>query len=81
MGLFLGRIHRIKGLAFLDKSFSARVNEIDDGVLVAAGLRFTGNVGGGKLSAYVDADVRVYPWIYEVFGLIPSKQLCVANRS
>jgi glycosyltransferase involved in cell wall biosynthesis len=78
------------------------VNEIDDGVLVAAGpdagyenklrelikardvsdkVRFTGNVGGGKLSAYVDADVRVYPWIYEVFGLIPSKQLCVANRS
>ena len=32
-------------------------------------LRYIG--GDEKLSAYVDADVLVYPSIYEVFGLVP----------
>ncbi len=35
-------------------------------------IRFTGYIGGQeKLSAYVDADVLVYPSIIEVFGLVP----------
>jgi len=91
--LFLGRIHKIKGLAFLVESFSELVKEIEDVVLVLAGpddgyeeelrgliktqnchdrVKFTGYIGGQeKLSAYVDADVLVYPSIYEVFGLVP----------
>ena len=35
--LFLGRIHEIKGLAFLAESFSELVKEIEDVVLVVAG--------------------------------------------
>ena len=93
MVLFLGRIHKIKGLAFLVESFSELVKGIEDVTLVIAGpdagyenelrrliktknchdkVRFTGYIGGReKLSAYVDADVLVYPSIYEVFGLVP----------
>lgn len=93
MVLFLGRIHKIKGLAFLVESFSELSKETEDVVLVVAGpddgyeeelrglisslgcsgkVKFTGYIGGQeKLSAYVDADVLVYPSIYEVFGLVP----------
>lgn len=81
--LFLGRVHKIKGIDFLIKSFSKLVKEIDDVALVIAGpddgygrkaktltknlglhdkVRFTGRINGkDKLSAYVDADVLIYP--------------------
>jgi len=91
--LFLGRIHKIKGIDFLIKSFSKLTKEMDDAVLVIAGqddgykreakllaknlglhdkVKFTGRIDGkDKLSAYVDADVLVYPSIFEIFGLVP----------
>jgi len=91
--LFLGRVHRIKGIDFLIKSFSKLTKEINDAVLVIAGqddgytreakvlaknlglhdkVKFTGSIDGkDKLSAYVDADVLVYPSIFEIFGLVP----------
>lgn len=91
--LFLGRIHRIKGIDFLIKSFSKLTREIDDAVLVIAGqddgykreaeilaenlglcdkVKFTGSIDGkDKLSAYIDADVLIYPSIFEIFGLVP----------
>ena len=35
-------------------------------------VRFIGHIGGAdKLAAYVDADVLVYPSIFEIFGLVP----------
>ena len=93
MILFLGRVHRIKGIDFLIKSFSRLTKEIDDTVLVIAGqddgykreakvlaknlglhgrVKFTGSIDGkDKLPAYVDADVLVYPSIFEIFGLVP----------
>jgi len=93
MILFLGRVHRIKGIDFLIKSFSKLVKEIDDVALVIAGpddgygrkakiltknldlhdkVRFTGWINGkDKLSAYVDANVLIYPSIFEIFGLVP----------
>jgi len=91
--LFLGRVHKRKGIGFLIKSFSKLTKEIDDAVLVIAGqddgykreaeilakslglhdkVKFTGSIDGqDKLSAYVDADVLVYPSIFEIFGLVP----------
>lgn len=91
--LFLGRLHRIKGLDFLIKSFSELITEIPDVILVLAGpddgyesecrllisklnlsdkVIFPGYLNGTmKLSAYVDADVLVYPSIFEIFGLVP----------
>lgn len=91
--LFLGRVHRIKGIDFLIKSFSKLTEEIDDAVLVIAGqddgykreaeilaknlglhdkVKFTGSIDGkDKFSAYVDADVLVYPSMFEIFGLVP----------
>ena len=91
--LFLGRVHKIKGIDFLIKSFSQLTKEIDDAVLVIAGqddgykreakvlaknlglhgkVKFTGSIEEeDKLSAYVDADVLVYPSIFEIFGLVP----------
>lgn len=90
--LFLGRIHKIKGIDFLVKSFSKLAKEVDDAILVITGpddgyrrkaeilaenlglydkVKFTGRIDGrDKLSAYVDADVLVYPSIFEIFGLV-----------
>lgn len=91
--LFLGRLHEIKGIDFLIKSYAELKNELNDVVLVLAGsddgykakaeilindlnltneVRFIGHVDGAdKLAAYVDADVLVYPSIFEIFGLVP----------
>jgi len=91
MILFLGRIHKIKGVDFLIKSFGCLVKEVEDAVLVIAGpddgyrkeceklvkdlnlrdsVKFVGYVDN-VVEAYQDADVLVYPAIYEIFGLVP----------
>ena len=91
MILFLGRIHKIKGVDFLIKSFACLVKEIEDVVLVIAGpddgyrkeceklvkdlnlkdsVKFVDYVDN-VVEAYQDADVLVYPAIYEIFGLVP----------
>lgn len=91
--LFLGRLHEIKGIDFLIKSYAELIKELDDVLLVLVGsddgyktkaetlinklnltneVRFIGYVGGtDKLATYVDADVLVYPSIFEIFGLVP----------
>ena len=91
--LFLGRIHKRKGIDFLIKSFSELTKEMSEVFLVIIGsndgymievekLIKTLNLGNriklmgyidenDKLSAYVDADVLVYPGISEIFGLVP----------
>lgn len=93
MILFLGRIHKRKGIDFLIKSFSDLRKDISGLVLVIIGSNDgykveveksikTLNLGNivkvigyvdekDKMSAYVDADVLVYPGIYEIFGLVP----------
>ena len=93
MILFLGRIHKRKGISFLIKSFSELTREMSDVVLVIIGsddgykveaeklittlnlnnrIKIIGYVDEkDKLSAYVDADVLVYPAIFEIFGLVP----------
>ena len=93
MILFLGRIHKVKGIDFLIKSFSELTKEMNDVVLVIIGsddgyreegekliktlnlgnrIKFVGFVDEkDKLSAYIDADVLVYPAIHEIFGLVP----------
>jgi glycosyltransferase involved in cell wall biosynthesis len=87
--LYLGRIHRIKGVDILIKAFVKIVEDSDDVKLVVAGpddgylseaialiknLRIEGNVlipgplyGRNKLEAYADADVCVFPSLYEAF--------------
>jgi glycosyltransferase involved in cell wall biosynthesis len=74
--LYLGKITPRKGLDFLVNAFSELKR--DDCVLVVAGNDmgfkkiFTGLVvGEEKLAAYRDADVLVYPAVYEIFGLVP----------
>lgn len=91
--LFLGRIHKRKGIDFLIKSFSKLTKEQNDVILVIIGsddgyrieleklimslnlnekIKFIGYVNEeDKLSAYVDADVLVYPGTFEIFGLVP----------
>jgi glycosyltransferase involved in cell wall biosynthesis len=93
MILFLGRIHKMKGVDFLIKSFFELTKEIKDVVLVIIGpddgykievekliktLNLSNKIkvlryiyGSDKLSAYTDADVLVYPGIFEMFGLVP----------
>jgi len=93
MILFLGRLHEIKGIDFLIKSYAELIKERTNVILVLAGpddgylerakslveeltldehVKFTGFVNGGeKLAAFVDADVLVYPSIFEIFGLVP----------
>ena len=93
MILFLGRIHKRKGIDFLIKSFSELTKEMSDVILVIIGpddgykievekliktlnlgnrIKFIGYVDEkDKLSAYVDAEVLVYPAIFEIFGLVP----------
>ena len=91
--LFLGRLHEIKGIDLLIRSYAELKKELNDVVLVLAGsddgykakaemlinelnltndVRFIGHVSGAdKLATYVDADVLVYPSIFEIFGLVP----------
>lgn len=93
MILFLGRLHEIKGIDFLIKSYAELIKERTNVILVLAGpddgylekakslveeltlnehVKFTGFINGAeKLAAYVDADVLVYPSIFEIFGLVP----------
>lgn len=91
MILFLGRIHKIKGIDFLIKSFGYLIKEMKDVVLIVAGpddghrtylkklvedlslrdsVKFVDYVDN-VTEAYQDADVLVYPAIYEIFGLVP----------
>jgi len=91
MVLFLGRIHKRKGVDFLIESFGRLVKEMEDVALVIAGsddgyktyleklvkelnlkdsIKFIGYVDN-VAEAYRDADVLVYPAIYEIFGLVP----------
>jgi glycosyltransferase involved in cell wall biosynthesis len=91
--LYLGRLHKIKGIDFLLRSFGELVRDIDDSVLILAGpddsykdkakeqihelglekkVIFTGYMGPmDKISAYLDADILVYPSSFEIFGLVP----------
>jgi len=91
--LYLGRLHEIKGIDFLIRSYAELLNERNDVTLVLAGpddgffndakllidkfnivdhVIFTGLISGvEKLEVYVDADVLVYPSIFEIFGLVP----------
>lgn len=91
--LYLGRLHKIKGVDFLLRSFVELVKDIDDSVLILAGpddgykdkakeqirefglekkVIFTGYMGPmDKISAYLDADILVYPSSFEIFGLVP----------
>jgi glycosyltransferase involved in cell wall biosynthesis len=93
MVLFLGRIHKQKGIDFLIRAFSRLAKEIGDAALVIIGpdcgyeketriLANTLNLRNkvifpgwmdeeDKLSAYTDADVVVYPSIFENYGLVP----------
>lgn len=93
MILFLGRLHEIKGIDFLIKSYAELIKERTNIILVLAGpddgylekakflveeltlkekVKFTGFISGTeKLAAYVDADVLVYPSVFEIFGLVP----------
>lgn len=89
--LFLGRIHKIKGLKFLIESFKLVLKDVEDITLVVAGpdegykkelegltrslginekvkfINYVENVN----EAYHDADLLVYPAVYEIFGLVP----------
>ncbi len=91
--LYLGRIHKIKGLKNLLLAFERYSWQYNNSKLVIVGsddgylsyikkmiqklgignkVLFTGPLyGNNKLEAYVDADVLVYPAIYEIFGLVP----------
>jgi glycosyltransferase involved in cell wall biosynthesis len=91
--LFLGRLHKIKGIDFLIKAYVELMKEKKEVILVLAGpddgyrdkaellinrynlknnVKFVGFIDGlDKLAAYVDADVLVYPSIFEIFGLVP----------
>lgn len=89
--LFLGRIHKRKGLNFLMTTFAELVKELNNVVLVIVGPDDNYKENLKKLSkdlnisdkvlfedyienvreAYQDADVLVYPAIFEIFGLVP----------
>jgi len=91
--LYLGRLHKIKGIDFLLRSFVELAKDIDDSVLILAGpddgykdkakeqihelglekkVIFTGYMGPmDKISAYLDAEILVYPSSFEIFGLVP----------
>jgi glycosyltransferase involved in cell wall biosynthesis len=89
--LYVGRLHKIKGIEFLINSFGSLTYEMNNVFLVIAGpdegckikleklahnlnlnnnIRFTGYLKNVS-EAYCDADVLVYPSIYEIFGLVP----------
>jgi glycosyltransferase involved in cell wall biosynthesis len=91
--LYLGRLHEIKGIDFLIRTYSELIQEKKDVILIFAGpddgylhkaqslvkelklennVKFIGLVNGlEKYAAYVDADVLIYPSIFEIFGLVP----------
>jgi glycosyltransferase involved in cell wall biosynthesis len=91
--LFLGRLHKLKGIRNLIYAFDFALKINNGMILVIAGpdegeldgLRritcklnlqqkviFPGPLYNGiKQTAYVDADIVVYPSSYEVFGLVP----------
>ncbi|WFN37400.1 glycosyltransferase family 4 protein [Methanomicrobium antiquum] len=93
MILFVGRIHKIKGIDFLIRSFSIFVQNWDkqEVALIIIGpdegyrsnlenlvkrldiskyIKFIDNISCVNF-AYQDADLLVYPSIYEIFGLVP----------
>jgi len=95
--LYVGRLHKIKGLDFLIRAFDSflQSRSRDDVALVIAGpddgsqsaieglveqlglagkVRFVGFVHP-PAAAYQDADVLVYPSVYEIFGLVPFEAL------
>ena len=91
--LYLGRIHKIKGIDLLVNVFYNLQKEFDHIILVIAGpddgylsdlvelstqlgindkILFTGPLyENEKREAYLDADILVYPTVYEIFGLVP----------
>jgi len=97
MILFVGRIHRRKGIDFLIRAFHHFIQTWNgnDVALIIAGpddgyrselislveeldlshkvkfVDYLSSVG----TAYLDADVLVYPSIYEIFGLVPFEAL------
>jgi len=91
--LYLGRLHKSKGLDFLINGFSGILDQHQAVKLVIAGpddgfldvllhqikqmrieerVLVTGPLyTNEKLEAFVDADILVYPGIFEIFGLVP----------
>lgn len=95
--LYVGRLHKRKGIEFLISAFYSFIQSWtgNDVVLVIIGpddgyqsllenlveqiglsdkVRFIGFLPS-LAEAYVDADVLVYPSIYEIFGLVPFEAL------
>lgn len=95
--LYVGRIHKLKGLDFLIRAFHSFVQSWagDDVALVIVGpddgyrsvlsdlvnrlglsdrVRFVDYISPVGV-AYRDADVLVYPSVYEIFGLVPFEAL------
>jgi len=91
--LYLGRLHKRKGIDFLINGYSCFLDQNQKAKLVIAGpndgfletikkqikqLRIGENViitgpldKNEKIEVLVDADVLVYPGIWEIFGLVP----------
>jgi glycosyltransferase involved in cell wall biosynthesis len=89
--VFVGRIHGIKGIDFLIKSFYLLTNELRDVILAIVGpdsgygqvlrnlvkdLKIEDKVAFADFTddvskVYYDADLLVYPSIYEIFGMVP----------
>jgi glycosyltransferase involved in cell wall biosynthesis len=91
--LYLGRLHKRKGLEFLINGFSNVLDQSQNVKLVIAGpddgfldilnnlirklkigekVLITGSLTKNeKFEVLVDADVLVYPGIFEIFGLVP----------
>ncbi len=95
--LYVGRVHKRKGIDFLIHAFNSFIQSRteNDAVLVIAGaddgyqstledlvgqfglsdkVRFIGFIPS-LTAAYQDADVLVYPSVYEIFGLVPFEAL------
>lgn len=95
--LYVGRIHKRKGIEFLIRAFNlfVRTQTGDEAALVIVGpdegyrsslediveqlslvdkVRFIGYIPS-LAAAYKDADVLVYPSVYEIFGLVPFEAL------
>jgi len=95
--LYVGRLHKRKGVDFLIRAFNSFVQSWtgEDVALVIAGpddgyrsvledlveqldlagkVRFVGFIPY-LATAYQDADVLVYPSVYEIFGLVPFEAL------
>ncbi len=95
--LYVGRLHKIKGIDFLIRAFHMFVQSWrgDDVVLIIVGpddgyrpvlddlveqlglankVKFLGYISP-LAAVYRDADVLVYPSVYEIFGLVPFEAL------